>query len=229
MQDVLRRELKYKLSAQTASLIQKELSCILSEDPHNKHGGYMVRSLYFDTPCSNDYFDKISGVDYRKKIRMRIYSLDDIEVKLELKEKQNVFQRKRSLLIDREQALATIHGNLSGLRDMGEFGTYMYTLMSTDCYRPVCMVQYQRNAYINETNDTRITFDTYLMSNEGNFNLFDRNLQLYPVWLLGNTLMEVKYNHFLLSHIKNVIDRADKLSVSSSKYCQCRMYGLGGE
>lgn len=229
MIDVLRREIKYKVSAEAASRIKCRLSNVLSGDVHNTNEGYIVRSLYFDTPANVDYYDKAAGVDYRKKIRLRIYNANADNAKLELKEKQNIFQRKRSLIVTRAEAEALISGQYECLREKGEFGSYIYALMNTECYRPSCVVQYVRQAYVSDTNDIRITFDRRLSANEGNFNIFDRCLQLYPVWLSENTIMEVKYNHFLLSYIKNMIDEADKLHVSSSKYCQCRMFGLGGE
>lgn len=229
MQDVLRREIKYRVSSETAGGIKSRLSYVLPADPNNKGEGYMVRSLYFDTLVNSDYYDKVSGVDYRKKIRLRVYSTRSESAKLELKEKQGIFQRKRSLLICRSEAEALISGNYECLQDKGDFGLYMYSLMRTECYRPVCMVQYIRQAYINRTNDIRITFDRRLAAHEGNFNLFDEHLQLYPIWFSENAIMEVKYNHFIMSYIKNIIDQADKLHISSSKYCQCRKFGLGGD
>ena len=94
MIDVLRREIKYKVSAEAASRIKCRLSNVLSGDVHNTNEGYIVRSLYFDTPANVDYYDKAAGVDYRKKIRLRIYNANADNAKLELKEKQNIFQRK---------------------------------------------------------------------------------------------------------------------------------------
>ena len=228
MLDVLRRELKYQISAENICRIKSKLSYVLSEDEHNKDDGYMVRSLYFDTLTNSDYYDKQAGTDYRKKIRLRIYDPDGKSAKLELKEKQGVFQRKRSLNVSRREAQLLISGDYKCLTEKGEFGHTLYALMSTEYYRPVCIVQYNRLAFVSPTNDIRITFDKRLASNEGWYNLFDKDLPLYPAGSLGKTIMEVKYNHFLMSYIKDVINQVDKLQISSSKYCQCRLYGLGG-
>ena len=228
MQDVLRRELKYRISEKSFSHIKTGLSYLLEEDAHNSEEGYMVRSLYFDTLTNDDFYDKQAGIDHRKKIRLRIYDTDDDHAKLELKEKQGVFQRKRSLEVSRAEAEELIGGHYECLMGKGDFGQRMYALMGTEVYRPVCTVQYERLAYISPTNDIRITFDKRLMSNEGNADLFDRDMPFYPAGVIGGITMEVKYNHFLMSYIKDMIDRADKMQVSSSKYCQCRLYGLGG-
>ena len=35
-------------------------------DPHNGTHGYMIRSLYFDTPFDDDYFEKQAGIELRR-------------------------------------------------------------------------------------------------------------------------------------------------------------------
>lgn len=229
MLDVLRKEIKYTISPYTERILSTRLESIMDKDIHNNDYGYMVRSLYFDTMDNQDFFDKSDGIEYRKKIRLRIYDVNSNSAKLELKEKQNTVQRKRSLLVDRQEAMALINRNYECLLDKGDFGKELYTIMMAEHYRPVCVVQYQRRAFICKTNDIRITLDRQLMSNEGNFNLFDEKMQLYPVDLSGNVTLEVKYNHFLLSYIKDIISITDKISTSSSKYCRSRIFGLKGE
>lgn len=229
MLDVLRKEIKYTISPYTERILSTRLESIMDKDIHNNDHGYMVRSLYFDTMDNQDFFDKSDGIEYRKKIRLRIYDVNSNSAKLELKEKQNTVQRKRSLLVDRQEAMALINRNYECLLDKGNFGKELYTIMMAEHYRPVCVVQYQRRAFICKTNDIRITLDRQLMSNEGNFNLFDEKMQLYPVDLSGNVTLEVKYNHFLLSYIKDIISITDKINTSSSKYCRSRIFGLKGE
>ncbi|MGN0414737.1 MAG: VTC domain-containing protein [Agathobacter sp.] len=69
---------------------------MLLTDSFSQKGSYMVRSLYFDTPEDRDYFQKINEQNVRRKIRLRIYSPTDQRAKLEMKQKENIFQRKRS-------------------------------------------------------------------------------------------------------------------------------------
>lgn len=227
--DVLRIEQKYTLGPREASRMVYLLSQILQRDSYSRNGSYMVRSLYFDTPDALDYFDKIDGLESRKKVRLRIYGIGDAPAKLELKQKQGSLQRKRSLTLSREQAEQVISGDLSCLEGCGEFGQSMRRLMDLGAYRPSCMVEYDRAAFFCPTNDTRITFDSCLRSNEGCFRLYDPSVQLTPVGSPGSVTMEVKYNHFLLSYIKDTLSAANMLSVSSSKYCSCRQFGLRGE
>ena len=229
MLDVLRREIKYELDFCQELRLRQRLSTVLQADPHNGAEGYLVRSLYFDTPDSLDYCEKIQGLETRKKIRLRIYGFGDAPAKLELKQKQGTLQRKQSLTLSREQAEQIIAGDFSCLEHCGDFGQYMERLMRLGAYRPSCLIEYDRIAFFCATNDTRITFDRRLRANEGCFRLYDPSVQLTPVGLPDRVTMEVKYNRFLLSYIKDVISAVDMLSVSGSKYCRCRQFGLGGE
>lgn len=227
--EVLRTEKKYGLGPQEASRMEFLLSQVLRRDAHSKNGAYRVRSLYFDTPDALDYYEKIDGLESRKKVRLRIYGLGDTTAKLELKQKQGTLQRKRSLSLSREHAEQLIEGDFSCLENYGDFGQYMGRLMQMGVYRPSCLIEYDRTAFFCETNDIRITFDSRLRSNEGNARLYDPSVQLAPVGPPGGVTLEVKYNHYLLSYIKDVLAAVNMLSISSSKYCSCRQFGLRGE
>ena len=74
----------------------------------------------------------------------------------------------------------------------------------------------------------RITLDSNVRANEGNFNLFSENLLTYPVMHRDDVILEVKYNNFLLSYIKDMLRCIDRNEMSASKYCMARKFGLGG-
>lgn len=226
MLDVNRRELKYIVSPQEILLLKKRLAPLMRSDPHNvgRGEGYRVRSLYFDTPFDTDYEEKAGGYQERRKIRLRVYDPRDKSAKLELKEKKGTVQRKRSLLLTREEAERMIRGDLYFLKEQGEpLALQLYLLMTRQCYRPRCVVEYDRFAYCLEQNQTRVTFDTGLRSGEGNYNIFDAGLMLYPVGGIQEHTMEVKFDGFLFTHIKNELNRCQGMPTSHSKYCRARM------
>ena len=70
-------------------------------------------------------------------------------MKLELKEKNGTTQRKRSILLDREEAACMIRGEYGFLREHEEeLALHLYLLMTQKCYRPKCVVTFplrQRN------------------------------------------------------------------------------------
>lgn len=227
MIDVLREEKKYKISLECASSLFDKMSKVMDGDPYNGLDQYMVRSLYFDTMNDSDFAEKEMGNEYRKKIRLRVYKASAKKAKLEIKEKCGVNQRKRSLTVSKEDAIELINCNYSVLLNYDEdLAKELYYIMVTEGYRPKCVVQYMRRAFAAVENNIRITYDTELVSNEGYFDIFDENLCVYPIADKDEVILEVKYNNFLLSYIKDILECVDKTETSNSKYCRARKYGM---
>lgn len=230
MLDVSRRELKYMVSLVEMHRIKSKLSMVMKRDSHNKDSGYLVRSLYFDTLSDSDFEEKVDGYDSRQKIRLRVYDLDSQTAKLELKEKTGLAQRKRSLLLSRQEAEQMMNGEYGFLLNREESLAHsLYTRIVTRGYRPKCIVEYDRLAYWEDVNDIRITFDMNLRATEANLNgLFDKKLILYPVCGKSEVTMEVKYNGFLYTYIKEIISIANRMQISNSKYIRARMVSKKG-
>ena len=55
--EVLRQEKKYLMTLQNVKSLSGKLSQVLMEDEHNGANGYSIRSLYFDTPYDDDFYD----------------------------------------------------------------------------------------------------------------------------------------------------------------------------
>lgn len=87
----------------------------MTQDPHNGTHGYIIRSLYFDTPYDTDFFEKQAGVELRRKLRLRCYDPGLDYAMLEMKQKQGTRQLKRSLRISRADALRLIKGDYTTL------------------------------------------------------------------------------------------------------------------
>ena len=94
--------------------------------------------------------------------------------------------------------------------------------MHMQLYRPKTIVQYKRKAYIAKENKIRITFDSDLRATETDMELFSDRLNMTPVLDPFNSVLEVKYNGFLLSYIKKLVNEADRSELSVSKYCLAR-------
>ena len=218
---VTRVEKKYEIDPFTAMNLKNILCKTLTQDSHNTNGGYRVRSLYFDTLYNNDYFDKEDGLEYRRKIRLRTYNPKSEFLKLELKQKEGEYQHKYSLTIPKNIGQRLIDGHYEVLKELNNnLADRLYTIMQTNLYRPKCIVEYKRLAYIVKENNTRITIDSDLKSSESNMDIFNPSLSLNSV--TGKTILEVKYNNFLLSYVKDIIDSTNKSQTSASKYCMSR-------
>lgn len=224
--NVLRQEEKYPLNLQEAIQYIHNFSQLLMPDPYSRNGSYCVRSLYFDTIDDRDFFEKLTEQYARRKIRLRVYSPEDAVAKLEMKQKQGIYQRKRSLSVSREDALALIDGRYDVLLSYPEeFAAELYCVMTTECYRPKSIVEYQRRAFMARENNIRLTFDSGICATESSFDLFGAKLPLYPIYDPDKLIFEVKYDGFMLGYIKDIISQTDRRSISSSKYCLSRSVG----
>ncbi len=227
--DVTRVELKYRISQIQALHLHARIAPFLQWDAHNGSRGYLVRSLYFDTLQDSDFEEKLDGYDPRRKIRLRLYGPEGQTAKLELKEKQNRGQRKRSLLLSRAVALELARGRFDLLRGLQEpLAGQLYWLLKSRAYLPKCVVQYRRIAYQSPDNDIRLTFDQELCATEANLSLFDPRLILYPVDRPGEVTLEVKYNGFLFSSVKQALGGGMPAAESVSKYCMARRISKHG-
>ncbi|MGN0156277.1 MAG: polyphosphate polymerase domain-containing protein [Lachnospiraceae bacterium] len=226
--DVLRTEQKYQLNRVETAQMSYRLGQVLHRDAHSSPDGYLVRSLYFDTPDNTDFYDKVDGYENRRKIRLRIYSPNDSHAKLELKEKQGSLQRKRSLVLQREDAMRLCEGDYQVLLSQkSEFALELYGRMQQFLYRPKCLIEYNRIAFVVPENDTRVTLDFNLRAAEGNNGLFAPNPMLYPIGEPGIATMEVKFNRFLLSYVKALVSNPVKMQISASKYGMARNKLIG--
>lgn len=226
MNQVFREEKKYLISLPEALQISHRLAQVMHEDPHNGIGGYPVRSLYFDTIDDRDFREKSAGVELRRKLRLRCYSPAADFAMLEMKQKQGANQLKRSLRMPREEAMLLLHGDYTPLLGHSEaFAAECYAMMHSHCYRPKAIVEYNRKAFIAKENKIRITFDSRIAATESCFDLFSPRLNMNPVLDPYCVVLEVKYNGFLLSYLRELINNVDRSELSVSKYVLARQNG----
>ncbi len=226
MNKVLREEKKFLLSIDEFIALSHRVEQVMLSDPHNGTHGYRIRSLYFDTAYDGDYFEKLDGVELRRKIRLRCYDPNGDFAMLEMKQKQGANQMKRSLRISREDATELTRGNYSPLLKYREpFAAECYGLMHCRAYRPKTVVEYNRKAFIAKENKIRVTFDNNIVATESSFDLFDPRLNMVPVLDKYDVVLEVKFNGFLLGYIRELIDPANRSELSVSKYVLARQNG----
>lgn len=220
---VSRYELKYPINFAQYASISHTLKNVLLEDKHNGLYGYPIRSLYFDSYDDNDFYEKLGGIENRKKIRLRTYSPESPVVKLEIKMKINNSQEKRSIIISKEDAKELINLNYDVLNNYkSETGTMIYNIMKFNYLRPVVLIEYTRKAFIHPINNIRLTLDSEIKSSETDFNMFDKNPILSPVEDYFTAILEVKYNTFIFKWITDLIAPYNLNQESYSKYMVSR-------
>jgi hypothetical protein len=224
--EVMRQERKFLLNMNDFYKHSDYLEKILSQDSHNGSTGYMIRSLYFDTLDDRDFHEKENGIEIRRKIRLRNYDPNSEFAMLEIKQKQGSNQLKRSLKVNREDAIELANGDYRCLLRYTEpFAVECYGIMNMHFYRPKTIVQYNRKAFIAKENKIRVTLDSNITATESCYDIFSNELVLNPVLDQFNFVLEVKYNGFLLTYIRELINETNGSEISVSKYCLARNIG----
>lgn len=227
MIEVCRFEKKYGISKIESGILKKKLEMIMKRDKYNEKNKYKVKSLYFDSIYDKDFYDKQNGIEDRKKIRIRFYDENTKFLKLEIKEKLNEVSRKKSIVIDKEIAIALIKQRYDVLKKIDNpVAEKIYFIMQCGYYKPKCMIEYTREAFYLKENNIRITIDSDIKATETNLDIFSEKRSLYPSLIKGDVL-EVKYSNFLVSYIKNILDSVSKQEVSVSKYANSRLLNWG--
>lgn len=209
-----RHEYKYIIPYEEMLSLRSKLEEVLTLD---RGGSYIVRSLYFDTINDDDYYAKQNGDMVRKKIRLRIYDVDNDYAKLEIKGKYDIHQLKESLVISKQVAKEIIKGNYDSLLLMdNEVAQRLYAYFRTG-YQPKVIIEYDRMAFITSTT-TRITFDYNIRSSNQFENFYDKEINYFDLTDSKDVVLEVKFDRFLEPYISKILEKYLARNQSVSKY-----------
>jgi len=220
---IFRQELKYRLNVQDTVLIKMRLKHLLHKDPHaNEEGYYTVRSLYFDDIWNSAYNDKMNGVKERQKFRMRTYNHASNFIRLERKIKSDQYISKQEALLTPQEVELIQSGQYQFLKDSSDnLKKLFYYQLTSRMLRPRVMVEYDREPYILDTGEVRISFDSNVRAGSPGFNLFDRSMPMIETMEPGLVIMEVKYTNFLPPHIRRMLPSRGADFSAFSKYILC--------
>ena len=219
-----RVEYKYFVPSKYVDDLKFCLSKIMLEDKNNELSkGYKITSLYFDTPDDQDLNQKLNGVIYREKYRIRIYDKNMSIGKFEIKRKKNQTIEKNSLDLDFYEIQSIISGDYSPLKKDSEF-SYVAYRMKYQKYSPKAVVEYYRHAYYLPLNNIRVTLDTNL-SNYGFKDNFININKLTPnkIKKLGHDIVEVKFNDSIPRYILDLLSSFPIRQSAISKYALSRV------
>jgi len=170
-----RLEYKYKVPTAALPSLREQLDAFMVKDKYVREdtGQYSIRSIYMDTYGLDYYYQKESGIQHRRKLRVRAYNewSEDAQVFLEIKRKDNMsiaktrapfsFADIEALFAsgDIERYIpATSPQALSAARAFF-FHMHRYAL------KPVVLICYEREAFFGRGDASlRITLDKNLRS-----------------------------------------------------------------
>ena len=219
-----RHEIKYKISNSAAEVLKQKLSLVMGFDSnaYYEDGSYLIKSLYFDNLDSDSYYEKMDGVLYRKKYRIRIYNNDDSFIRLEKKMKHNNMTAKEQMLISKDIYSKILEGKVDEIENPSGLLKEFITEIKLKMLKPSIVVMYHRTAYTYPISDVRITFDSIIQSGLYNYDLFETDASAYNVDEVGKQVLEVKFNEVLPLHIANILNDIPSCREAVSKFAICR-------
>lgn len=217
-----RHELKYLINYGDAELIKQRLKTVLRTDSHTVGGKYQIRSLYFDDFYNTAYNDKLDGVDGRKKYRIRLYNLEDGFIRLECKIKKGAYISKISAPLKRAEADKILIGDYEFLLNHEyELCRQFYFECVSNVMRPKVYVDYEREPYIMEAGDVRITFDSGVRGAFPGYGITEKDMVFRYVLDPGKLIMEVKFTEFLPEIVRRILPARAMEQSAVSKYVLC--------
>lgn len=191
---------------------------------------YTVRSIYFDTPKYDFYFEKVEGIKNRKKVRLRGYDTEapDNTVFLEIKRKYDIPIIKFRAPLTYTDALdifekVRINGHVvsnSNFPKAYENSKRFFFQVYSRNLRPTVLVIYEREAYQSKFDSTvRITFDKNLRSSAypALTGLYSEDRAVRS--LNKHFILEVKFNKHFPSWLNPIISAQGLRRQAASKYC----------
>lgn len=208
--------------ASKIALVQR-FKGILSLDENSPKGteGYFVRSLYFDDIYRSAYVDKLMGLDYRKKWRIRTYNGCIDTIKLECKHKVGDGICKESTSLTLEQYQAVLTGDIEKLR------LEPNSLIQSFCFEMICnklapqvIVDYDRIPLIYPYGNVRVTMDMHIRAGIQGYDINAAGIPTVEV-LANEMVLEVKYTHYLPSLVREILEGIVDSNTAVSKYVLC--------
>lgn len=218
----MRHELKYILSPVQYHLLRGRLLPFLQRDEHtDSEGNYFVRSIYFDSDDYRALQEKNSGINSRRKYRLRFYNGNARECQVECKIKKGTRIEKTHSIVTSEEVEGLLKGNVAigDCVPQGPFGE-LVLLEKNEHFRPLVVVDYLREAYVYPLSGLRITFDKEISAGKIE-DCLERRRGLANVLPSGHVILEVKYNNYLPEHISKIIAGVRPVQTAASKYVMC--------
>ncbi len=217
-----RNECKHYVTEIELIGLRQRLNVVAKKDRYSvSDSGYLIKSLYFDNCYDKALNEKIMGVTNREKFRIRFYNNDTSYIRLEKKSKINGLCLKQSVRLAKEQVQAILDGKISWMKNHEEeLVCELWAKMQYQMLRPKNIVVYDREAYVFEPGNVRVTIDSNIRGSDNVqcfFSTDETDLKLF-----SKTILEVKWDEFLPQIIRDVVQLNDVKTNSFSKYAATR-------
>ena len=222
---IFRHEWKHEISFSDFLALRARLPVVMSRDSHTIDGHYQIRSLYFDNLADKALREKIDGVNNREKFRVRLYNGNFTLVFLEKKSKINGLCSKIQAELSWEEARAIAQDKPEILADSSQpLVRELFFKMQTQGLRPRTIVDYTREPYVYGPGNVRVTLDYDIRTGMACTDFLNTDCITVPAGK-APIVLEVKWDAFLPSVIRDIVQVPATHTSAFSKYAACRIYG----
>ncbi|EXG82444.1 polyphosphate polymerase domain-containing protein [Cryptosporangium arvum] len=223
-----RYEIKYLVPVDRLDDLRDEFHSRMDADSHGGSAGYGVWSVYYDTTDLRFYWEKIEGLRFRRKLRVRHYGDrstidDDTTVFVEIKQRVNRVTQKRRVALPYARARELCDDRTLVEHEPREraFLEEVLELVNGLDLRPVAMTGYHRDAFLGRDADVglRVTTDYRIRGRDRDFHLGAdaENRLIVPARL---AILEIKANERIPYWLTDLTARHNLSVARVSKYCQ---------
>ena len=220
-----RHEWKHEINYSDMVVLRQRLKAVMKPDENAVNGKYFIRSLYFDNISDKALREKIDGVNCREKFRIRYYNDDTSLIHLEKKSKINGLGNKQSASLSAEEAQKIVDGDFDWIIDCDRpLVQELYSKMMSQGLRPKTIVDYTREPFVFSAGNVRVTLDYDIRTGLYCTDFLNPDCITIPA---GNApiILEVKWDEFLPSVIRDIVQFESRRTAAFSKYAACRIYG----
>ena len=220
-----RHEWKHEITLSDMITIRQRLRAVAKPDPHAMDGKYFIQSLYFDNMADKALREKLDGVNRREKFRIRYYNGDTSLIHLEKKSKLNGLCSKQTTMLSALEVGAIVDGHLDWMMDSEDpLIQELYSKMRSQGLCPKTIVDYTREPFVYAPGNVRVTLDYNIRTGLGCTDF------LNPLCVTISArdapiILEVKWDEFLPSIIRDAVQLEGRHTTAFSKYAICRIYG----
>lgn len=224
-----RFELKYLIPEEVASKLRDFVRCYLRMDEYGvgrPNYAYPVHSLYLDNDKLEIYWRTVNGDKNRFKLRLRYYSdSPDMPVFFEIKRRMKDIILKQRGGVRREAVAKLLNGFLPAPEDMISndgrslvaVQRFLHLMLQLNA-KPRSHIFYQREAYVSDDEEVRVTFDRDVFSEpclEPSAKVrLDNPVHSYA----GLVILELKFTNRFPNWFRELVRVANAMQCGAAKY-----------
>ena len=219
-----RHEWKHEINYADMMALRQRLGAVMQRDRNAVDGKYLIRSLYFDNGADKALREKLDGVNDREKFRIRLYNHDARLIHLEKKSKRGGLGRKDIAELTAAEAQSIVRGDWAWMKEADRpLVRELYGKMMSQGLRPKTIVDYIREPFVYAPGNVRVTLDYDIRTGLRCTDLLDPGCVTVPAGA-PTVILEVKWDAFLPSVIRDIVQLEGRHTSAFSKYAICRIY-----